>query len=128
MWRLNALPRIVRCTRQLAHSPPQKRRSRVIDARAQRRLRSWAVCTCGTPDRAMAVNTAVLTLRWELPDGRFADGDTVTVTISPFEQVRKTVSTWGNRGVPLFRRVGTGQHIVYMSRTWDGAVPPRLHV
>ena len=38
--------------------------------------------------------SATLTLRWALPEGRFADGDTVTVTISRFEQIRKTVSTW----------------------------------
>ena len=43
---------------------------------------------------SVSTTAATLTLRWELPDGRFADGDTVTVTISPFEQVRKTVSTW----------------------------------
>lgn len=43
---------------------------------------------------AVVPDTRTLRLRWELPEGRFADGDTVSVEISPFEQVRKTVSTW----------------------------------
>jgi YD repeat-containing protein len=40
-----------------------------------------------------AIAGTTLTLRWALPDV-WPDGDDVTVLVSPFEQVRKTVSTW----------------------------------